>query len=329
MKKKNKLGFYDVNIDYIDYLKQFDPKVPNIIYDSHQKFLCGVVFKINGLKYYVPVSSFNREMQSNYVIQVGGIPVGSLRFSFMFPVPDSEIELKRIWNEQDQDYRFLMSKELNFCVEHSEAIQAKARSVYNTAQRNRSKIGHFFCDFKKLERKCKEWIYHKTIKKLNDGLSIDALSFQEKMTLAQVTTEQEYLEVLSQDEEEAVRRTAEKQKHRKIDINKFGKIIKDMYQEAHESENCTWFLEPDWFEDGTYTMKDYEDLVRDVEVLHDQYGVFDIDTIIEVCDYEPGMNDCDTVATFYGAFYPLFADDPEQARQELVTRVAEVEYEYE
>ncbi|WP_304841984.1 type III toxin-antitoxin system ToxN/AbiQ family toxin [Dubosiella newyorkensis] len=87
MKKKNKLGFYDVNIDYIDYLKQFDPKVPNIIYDSHQKFLCGVVFKINGLKYYVPVSSFNREMQSNYVIQVGGIPVGSLRFSFMFPVP--------------------------------------------------------------------------------------------------------------------------------------------------------------------------------------------------------------------------------------------------
>lgn len=204
----------------------------------------------------------------------------------MFPVPDSEIELKRLWREQDNDYRFLMSKELNFCVEHSEAIQAKARSVYFTVQRNRAKLGHYFCDFKKLERKCKEWIYREAIKKLNDGLSIDALSFQEKMTLAQGTTNQEYLEILSQDKEEAVRRTAEKQKHKKIDISKFGKIIKDMYEIAKNSDNYTWFLEPEQFEDGTYTMKDYEDLIRDVELLNDQYGVLDIDTIIEIGDYE-------------------------------------------
>lgn len=325
MKRNNKIGFYDVNIDYIEYLKQFDPKVPNIVYDSHQKFLCGVVFKINGMKYYVPVSSFNREVQSNYLIQVGGIPVGSLRFSFMFPVPDSEIELKRLWREQDNDYRFSMSKELNFCVEHSEAIQAKTRSVYFTVQRNRAKLGHYFCDFKKLERKCKEWIYREAIKKLNDGLSIDALSFQEKMTLAQGTTNQEYLEILSQDKEEAVRRTAEKQKHKKIDIRKFGKIIKDMYEIAKNSDNYTWFLEPEQFEDGTYTHQDYKDLIRDVEMLHDRYGVLDIDTIIEVSDYE--NNTCDTVATFYGAFYSLFADDPEQACMELTERETEFEYE--
>nr|WP_304963925.1 type III toxin-antitoxin system ToxN/AbiQ family toxin [uncultured Dubosiella sp.] len=327
MKKNNRISFYDVNIDYINYLKQFDPKVPNIVYDSHQKFLCGVVFKINGMKYYVPVSSFNKEMQSNYVIQIGGIPVGSLRFSFMFPVPDSEIELKRIWREQDHDYRFLMNKELNFCVEHSEAIQAKARSVYFNVQKNRPKIGHFFCDFKKLERKCKEWIYHETIKKLNDGLSIKALSFQEKMTLAQGTTDQEYLELLSKDEEEAVRRSAEKQKHKRIDINKFGKIMKDMYEIAKKSDNYTWFLESSEFEDGTYTMKDYEDLIRDVELLNDQYGILDIDTIIEIGDYEQGMSGCDTVATFYGEFYSLFADNPEQARQELMAREAELDYE--
>lgn len=326
MKRNNKIGFYDVNIDYIEYLKQFDPKVPNIVYDSHQKFLCGVVFKINGMKYYVPVSSFNREVQSNYLIQVGGIPVGSLRFSFMFPVPDSEIELKRLWREQDNDYRFLMSKELNFCVEHSEAIQAKARSVYFTVQRNRAKLGHYFCDFKKLERKCKEWIYREAIKKLNDGLSIDALSFQEKMTLAQGTTNQEYLEILSQDKEEAVRRTAEKQKHKKIDISKFGKIMKDMYQTADASDNYTWFLEPAEFEDGTYTMKDYNQLIHDVELIHDRYGILDIDTLIEINDYELGKGDCDTVATFYGEFYVLFAEDPEQARQEIMEREEELEY---
>lgn len=89
-----KLDFYEVNVDYVKYLKQFDSRIPNVEYQNRNKFLCGTLFKINGLNYFAPVSSFNIKQSSNYVIEVGNVPVGSVRYSFMFPVPDAEIKQK-------------------------------------------------------------------------------------------------------------------------------------------------------------------------------------------------------------------------------------------
>ena len=37
-----------------------------------------------------------------------------------------------------------------------------------------------------------------------------------------------------------------------------------MYEIAKNSDNYTWFLEPEQFEDGTYTHQDYKDLIQDV-----------------------------------------------------------------
>ena len=51
------LGFYNIDESYIKYLQGFDAKVPNIGYTAHNKFVCGVVLKINNLDYYVPLSS--------------------------------------------------------------------------------------------------------------------------------------------------------------------------------------------------------------------------------------------------------------------------------
>ena len=89
-----KLDFYEVNIDYVKYLKQFDSRIPDVVYQNRNKFVCGTLFKINGLNFFAPVSSFNIKQNSNYVIEVGNVPVGSVRYSFMFPVPDSEIKQK-------------------------------------------------------------------------------------------------------------------------------------------------------------------------------------------------------------------------------------------
>ena len=96
-----KLDFYEVNIDYVKYLKQFDSRIPDVVYQNRNKFVCGTLFKINGLNFFAPVSSFNIKQNSNYVIEVGNVPVGSVRYSFMFPVPDSEIKQKVINNESD------------------------------------------------------------------------------------------------------------------------------------------------------------------------------------------------------------------------------------
>ena len=43
----DKIKFYDVNLDYIDFLKKFESKVPDIKYETREKFVSGVLFEIN------------------------------------------------------------------------------------------------------------------------------------------------------------------------------------------------------------------------------------------------------------------------------------------
>lgn len=49
------LKFYEVDGEYIKYLKENgDEKIPNINYDKHKKFFCGIVLK-------------NQKMQVKYI----------------------------------------------------------------------------------------------------------------------------------------------------------------------------------------------------------------------------------------------------------------------
>ncbi len=47
------LSFFYVDKRYIDYLKQWESKIPNIDYDSHKKFICGTLLRIGEMDYYV------------------------------------------------------------------------------------------------------------------------------------------------------------------------------------------------------------------------------------------------------------------------------------
>ena len=66
-----KLDFYDVDKKYIKYLKCIEVNnrgftcVPDMEYQGEQKFLCGVVLKINNFKYYVPVNSCDFKLLEN------------------------------------------------------------------------------------------------------------------------------------------------------------------------------------------------------------------------------------------------------------------------
>jgi protein AbiQ len=41
-----KLKFYDIDINYIKYLKQFDKQVPNIQYSTFNKFFCALFYQL-------------------------------------------------------------------------------------------------------------------------------------------------------------------------------------------------------------------------------------------------------------------------------------------
>ena len=64
-----KLKFYEVDSEYIRYLRENgDNKIPNVNYDRHKKFFCGIVLTINNFNYFAPVSSFNTKMHTVFLI---------------------------------------------------------------------------------------------------------------------------------------------------------------------------------------------------------------------------------------------------------------------
>lgn len=221
------LDFYDINTDYIDYLKRFDAKVPDIVYQERHKFLCGVLFKEKGLNYFAPVSSSTVPQKTSYIIKVGDVPVGSIRFSFMFPVPDSEIKVKNIRSEENYQYRFLLNQELRYCNQHYGAIKGKAEDVYRGVIANNTFYRTRCCNFKKLETKCKQWIYQKVMDKRKQGVPIWQYTFQEKMTLLEYTGDRELISLLKNDTNSIIQERARlsEQKLDEKTSNKSRRII--------------------------------------------------------------------------------------------------------
>ena len=72
------MDFYRIKEDYNQFLQKYEKekrgitKVPNIKYTDRNKFAFGTVLEINGMKYYVSVSSFDKKQEANILIRVPG-----------------------------------------------------------------------------------------------------------------------------------------------------------------------------------------------------------------------------------------------------------------
>ena len=162
------MDFYRINEEYIKFLQTYEKekrgvtKVPNIRYTDRNKFAFGAVMQVNGLNYYVSVSSFDKKQEANILIRVPGDKKevkGSLRFNYMIPVPNKCIEKLVIKEIEDEKYRSLLNKEYRFCMENAERIQKKANKIYEMVITNRKQIlTDNSCAFHILEDGCREYI---------------------------------------------------------------------------------------------------------------------------------------------------------------------------
>lgn len=163
------LKFYEVDGEYIKYLRvNGDQKIPNIEYEKHKKFFCGIVLTINNFNYFAPVSSYNKKVHTAFLIMDKDREteelkaISSLRFSFMFPCPIEYLNQKD-FSKEDEKYKILLRKELHYCNINREKIKKMANEVYKLGlnEKNRQKFN--ICDFKKLEEKCLEYIKFKNV----------------------------------------------------------------------------------------------------------------------------------------------------------------------
>ena len=162
------MDFYRINEAYNQFLQEYKKKkrgvtkVPNIRYTDRNKFAFGAVLQVNGMKYYVSVSSFDKKQEANILIRVPGDKKevkGSLRFNYMVPVPDECIEKLVIKDIKDEKYRLLLNKEYQFCIENAERIQKKANKIYKMVKANSKQIlTENSCAFHILEEGCQEYI---------------------------------------------------------------------------------------------------------------------------------------------------------------------------
>lgn len=162
------MDFYRIDEKYNEFLQEYEranrgiTKVPNIRYTDRNKFAFGAVLEVNGMKYYVSVSSFDKKQEANILIRIAGDEKevkGSLRFNYMVPVPESCLTRLVIKDVADEKYRLLLNKEWSFCVDNIKRIQKKANKIYEMVTQNRKQIlTDNSCDFSLLEKAYKEYI---------------------------------------------------------------------------------------------------------------------------------------------------------------------------
>ena len=160
----DKLKFYDIDKEYIKYLKSYEEKIPDIAYDRRDKFICGVVLNINGMNYFAPVSSFPKQQKTNLLIynEKGEIN-GSIRFSFMFPAFDGVVKEKD-FSVEGYSYKRLLMSELDYCNSIIDIILLKATKVYEIGTSINHPLKENCCDFLVLEKAMLEYVQAQEIK---------------------------------------------------------------------------------------------------------------------------------------------------------------------
>lgn len=170
--KAEKLKWYVVDKEYVNYLRRFDEKVENIDYDTKLKPYIGIIITINEFNYYVPISSakpkhYNIKEGMDFVkiIQEGKI-IGVLNLNNMIPILDQNVtvlnykkidEYRKFEDSKEKAlYISFLSFELNLINEKIDKIRKNAVKLYNEKINNpESYVSKRCCNFKLLEEKSK------------------------------------------------------------------------------------------------------------------------------------------------------------------------------
>ena len=164
-----KLCFYNVDLSYIDYLKKYETnqkgytRVPNVQYRSgNNKFFYGAVLNINGINYFVPISSKQHNKQDDLPIRTKDKfkrEISTLRFAYMLPIPQSCLTYLDISKESNKTRQESLRKELAFCRRNRDKISKQAeKTYYRIINRVSDKLVQNSCDFKLLEKAYNEYV---------------------------------------------------------------------------------------------------------------------------------------------------------------------------
>ena len=161
------LFFYDVDIDYVRYLKEAEKakrgftRVPDVEYGNERKMVCGVVLEMNGYKYYVPISSYKKKQPNNLLIRLEDDRFnqikGLCRFNYMSPMEERNLS-KRDFKKETPSRKEFLRRQWVYCNSITDDIKRMAEDTYNgVLDGTDSELVNASCDFKLLEDAAKNY----------------------------------------------------------------------------------------------------------------------------------------------------------------------------
>lgn len=159
------ISFYEIDDDYINYLRKFDKKVLTTKEEDrkHTRKYIGIMFHNREYKYFISLSSYKPETYDEMYESISLKKIGNmavLRINNMIPVID-EVVHEVIFNSiSDIKYRNLLISEYRIIKNREREIRIDSRIVYHYRLNNINKekgLYNLCCNFKLLEEKSKEY----------------------------------------------------------------------------------------------------------------------------------------------------------------------------
>jgi protein AbiQ len=172
------MRFLYVNRHYIEFLQKFDASVMKLDNPNYKvnKFAIGVVFKVNEINYFAPVSSIKKKQLNNIddtnledfyeklsypiVLDTFGREeiVATIKFNYMIPIHHKDVRSVITSKLQPMGYKKFVDNQYSFCLKNHAAIKNMAAKVYSNAVNRVDDFDKLCVDFKKLEEKYQSWI---------------------------------------------------------------------------------------------------------------------------------------------------------------------------
>ena len=174
------MKLYVINSDYINYLKEFDNKVPNVDYDEKYKLFLGKV-KINNdtdIRYYIPLTSYKPKFENmadrldfiKICDPIDETIIGAIDINNMIPVPDVAVQefsydLLRYnpsFETEDEKYIYynFSMNELTYLNDIEDRIVDNAKTVFSLYRNQNdvySNLKNRCCNYPLLQTKAFEF----------------------------------------------------------------------------------------------------------------------------------------------------------------------------
>lgn len=172
------MKFYYVNSDYVQYLKQTDPKNVQNNYENaaNKKPYVGIVLSVNGKDYFAPLSSDKNQKYKNIkesnptvykIITHNNNYLGVIKLNNMIPVKKTELNqiTKESISEKDSKYQKLLNTQRVVINSNTDKIQQKAELLYRLVVEQKNDFySQVAAKFSQLEKACDNYENHKKVK---------------------------------------------------------------------------------------------------------------------------------------------------------------------